>query len=164
MKNRTTQRAANVTVGRALTGSDAHVATRTVFDGLDWTASGKRVRGSPHSVFELLKHMTFWQDGVLEWLGGGSPQMPEHASGSWPESSAPRTRAEWLRAVRRFQTGLAELEEAATRAGSSRRGGSKSELQMLADVAAHNSYHAGQVAVLRQLLGKWPPPSGGFTW
>lgn len=31
-------------------------------------------------------------------------------------------------------------------------------------VAAHNNYHAGQVTFLRQVLGKWPPPSGGLTW
>jgi len=35
---------------------------------------------------------------------------------------------------------------------------------MLHAIGAHNSYHAGQVAFLRQLLGKWPPPSGGLTW
>jgi uncharacterized damage-inducible protein DinB len=28
----------------------------------------------------------------------------------------------------------------------------------------HNSYHLGQVAVLRQALGAWPPPSGRDTW
>jgi len=35
---------------------------------------------------------------------------------------------------------------------------------MLHTIATHNSYHAGQVALLRQLLRKWPPPSGGVTW
>jgi hypothetical protein len=29
---------------------------------------------------------------------------------------------------------------------------------------AHTSYHIGQVVILRQLLGKWPPPSGGLPW
>jgi uncharacterized damage-inducible protein DinB len=39
-----------------------------------------------------------------------------------------------------------------------------SPLQMLHAIAAHNSYHLGQVVVLRQMLGAWPPPSGGLTW
>jgi hypothetical protein len=156
---------ANVIIGRALTGGDAHVATRSVFDGLDWTAAGSRVESSPHTVYEILGHMIFWQDGVLAWLGGRSPRMPRHASDSWPGASSPKGRAEWLRAVRRFQTGLARLERAARQAASIRRKGrSKSPLDMLAGVAVHNSYHAGQVALLRQLLRKWPPPSGGMTW
>jgi hypothetical protein len=40
---------ANEIIGRALTGGDAHVATRSVFDGLDWHTAGARVEGSPHT-------------------------------------------------------------------------------------------------------------------
>jgi uncharacterized damage-inducible protein DinB len=148
----------------ALTGGDAHVATRTVFDGLDWHTAGARVEGSPHTLFELLNHMIFWQEGVLEWLDGQSPSMPEHASESWLGPSAPSSRAEWLRTVRRFRSGLTRLERGARQVGSARKGGGKSPLEILAGVAAHNSYHAGQAALLRQLLGDWPPPTGGLTW
>jgi hypothetical protein len=35
---------------------------------------------------------------------------------------------------------------------------------MLQAIASHNSYHAGQVVALRQILAAWPPPSGGLTW
>jgi uncharacterized damage-inducible protein DinB len=35
---------------------------------------------------------------------------------------------------------------------------------MAQTMGAHNSYHAGQAVLLRQLLGQWPPPSGGLTW
>jgi uncharacterized damage-inducible protein DinB len=28
----------------------------------------------------------------------------------------------------------------------------------------HNSYHLGQIVLLRQELGAWPPPRGGDTW
>ncbi|MBJ8031773.1 hypothetical protein JDS96_28985 [Bacillus cereus group sp. N21] len=30
---------------------------------------------------------------------------------------------------------------------------------LLATLMAHNSYHTGQVALIRQLTGEWPPPS-----
>ena len=103
---------ANLMISRALTGGDARVATRSVFDGLDWHAAGARVEGSPHTLYELL-HMVFWQDGALEWLHGGSPSMPQHASDRWSGASSPNSRAEWLRAARRFRTGLARLEHAA---------------------------------------------------
>jgi hypothetical protein len=155
---------ANAIVRYSLTGGDAHVATRSVFDGLEWRVAGAPVEGSPHTLYELLNHMIFWQDGVLVWLKGGSPRIPEHALDSWPGPSAPGSRAEWMSAVRRYQAGLTQLERAARRAVSARKGKGKSPLEMLAAVGAHNSYHAGQAALLRRLLGKWPPPSGGFTW
>ena len=31
-------------------------------------------------------------------------------------------------------------------------------------VATHNAHHLGQVILLRQLLGAWPPPAGSWTW
>jgi uncharacterized damage-inducible protein DinB len=34
----------------------------------------------------------------------------------------------------------------------------------LVHVANHNAHHLGQIIVLRQLMGLWPPPSGSWTW
>ena len=34
----------------------------------------------------------------------------------------------------------------------------------LVHVANHNAHHLGQVILLRQLLGAWPPPAGSWTW
>ena len=36
--------------------------------------------------------------------------------------------------------------------------------EQLESFAAHNAYHLGRVVLLRQLMGIWPPPSGGLTW
>jgi uncharacterized damage-inducible protein DinB len=31
-------------------------------------------------------------------------------------------------------------------------------------MAAHNSYHSGQIAMLLRAFGAWPPAGGGDTW
>ena len=31
-------------------------------------------------------------------------------------------------------------------------------------MVAHNSYHAGQIALIRRALGVWPPRPGGDRW
>jgi hypothetical protein len=31
-------------------------------------------------------------------------------------------------------------------------------------MATHTAHHLGQIIVLRQLLGAWPPPAGSWTW
>ena len=31
-------------------------------------------------------------------------------------------------------------------------------------IGTHNSYHAGQIALLRRQAGAWPPERGGDTW
>jgi uncharacterized damage-inducible protein DinB len=148
----------------ALSGKGAHVETKGVFSGLDWKTAGEKPRGVAHSVHQLLKHMSYWQDWVVQWLDGRELALPRHARESWPGAARPSNRREWEEAVRQFRRGLAELERGCRDADLSSARGRKSRLEMLQAIGAHNSYHAGQVAFLRQLLGKWPPPSGGLTW
>jgi uncharacterized damage-inducible protein DinB len=35
---------------------------------------------------------------------------------------------------------------------------------VLWQMVAHNSYHTGQIAMLRRALNAWPPRGGGDTW
>jgi len=149
---------------RALSGKDAHTATGDVFSGLGWKAAGKKPRGAPHTAYQLLWHMSYWQDWVVTWLEGETPTSPQHASGSWPAEAGPANRRDWEKAVRGFRRGLRKLERGCREADLSPWQNRKSRLAMLHAIAAHNSYHAGEVAFLRQILGTWPPPSGGLTW
>jgi uncharacterized damage-inducible protein DinB len=149
---------------RALSGKGAHVEVQGVFSALDWRVAGSKPRGASHSIYQILRHMSYWQDWVVQWLGGTSPALPRHASESWPGGAAPSSRRDWDKAVRQFRRGLAELERGCRGADLASGRGTKSPLEMIHTIAAHNSYHAGQIVLLRELLGKWPPPSGGLTW
>jgi uncharacterized damage-inducible protein DinB len=151
-------------IGNALSGKGAHVATKDLFAGLNWKLAGTRPEGAPHSAFQLLNHMAFWQDWVVKWLDGESPAIPKHAAGSWPGSPSPVDAKEWQGAVRGFRGGLDKLARQSRQADLLTRRGKNTRLGMLQAIASHNSYHAGQVVVLRQLVGAWPPPSGGVTW
>ena len=35
---------------------------------------------------------------------------------------------------------------------------------ILWQMVAHNSYHVGQIAMVRRALGAWPPRGGGDSW
>jgi uncharacterized damage-inducible protein DinB len=150
-------------LGRALSGKGAHTGTGDVFGGLRWKVAGTQPRGVPHSVFQLLNHMIYWQDWVVKWLDGQTPPIPKHAAGGWPGEVAPASAADWQRAVRRFRTGLKALDRWSREDPLAKRG-AKSRLEMLQAIASHNSYHVGQVVIVRQMAGTWPPPSGGLTW
>jgi uncharacterized damage-inducible protein DinB len=36
--------------------------------------------------------------------------------------------------------------------------------EAVAHIAVHNAHHLGQIVILRQAFGTWPPPAGSFTW
>jgi uncharacterized damage-inducible protein DinB len=151
-------------VRHALSGEGAHVVVNEVFKGMDRKRAGERPSGVAHSVYQTLNHISFWQDWVVQWLDGEDPATPKHAAGSWPGGPAPESAGEWKRAVARLGKGQRELAKRAGPAVRSVGAAGKTPLEMLHTIGAHNSYHAGQVAQLRQMLGCWPPPSGGLTW
>ena len=151
-------------VKRALSGEGAHAGTQNVFDGLDWRVAAMQPPGVPHSIFQLLAHITYWQNWVLKWLDAEDPAVPRHAAGSWPSNPGPASSDEWKLAVRSFRGSLDKLESRSGEGDLLGAIGKTSRLRMFHTIASHTSYHIGQVVILRQLLGKWPPPSGGLTW
>lgn len=159
-----TRQAFKKILAHALSGEGAHVLCAEAVAGLDWKAAGVRRAGSPHTVFQLLNHMNYWQDWVLKWAKGKKPAIPKHASGGWPGRTRPVSRQDWDRAVGRFRKGLAGLIRLSQEADPLSERAGKSHVEMLQEIASHNSFHLGQVVLLRRMLDRWPPPSGGLTW
>ncbi len=150
--------------GRALSGKDAHVEVKNALEGLDWKIAGELPAGIPHSIFQLLNHIVYWQEWAVKWLDGKKPAIPKHAAGSWPGSTAPANSREWKQTVRRLEKALDALTRRCGEGDILSKRGGKSRIEMLQAIASHGSYHIGQVVQLRQMLGAWPPPSGGVTW
>lgn len=156
-------------------GDSAHTPAAHILEGLDNELAHRRVAGVPHSLYEELWHITWWQQVMLERVNGLATPSPEHNAMSYP--TADHARAEpWAALCRRF---LAGVQEAAAIADGGR-GPSLDAVvrcpspadparrmtvrEQLESFAAHNAYHFGRMVQLRQMLDSWPPPSGGLTW
>lgn len=157
---------ANDFLQRGIRGTNAHTDAAGVFEGLDWQQAGEKPEGCPHSVWQLLWHMNYWQDFTLAYLKGEAPRNPEHAEESWPEQSMPASEEEWNREAEHFSAGLLQAEQEAAKDVSEEGFGGKrrTRADLLMVIINHNSYHAGQAVFLRRMIGAWPPPSGGDTW
>ncbi|MFD2705695.1 MULTISPECIES: DinB family protein [Salibacterium] len=151
---------------QGLYGRAAHVAPPEIFEGLDWKKAGEKPENSPHSVWDMLFHMTWWQDHLLQMLAGQHPPYPEHNQSTFPDSSLPENAEQWNSTLQRFRDGLKEAEREARKeleeTGFDDNGTTRGELMM--DLITHNSYHGAQAAQIRRTTGTWPPPSGGQTW
>jgi uncharacterized damage-inducible protein DinB len=154
-----------------LRGRGAHVDPIAMVDGLSPELAGRQLAGAQHTIWQLVWHMNYWMDYELRSLEGPEATCPEHAAESWPNTAAPRDRAEWEAETARFRR---QVEELAAWAHRATREGQLGRLlhpehndrvgDVLWQMSAHNSYHAGQVALLRRAFGAWPPASGGDTW
>ncbi len=142
-----------------------------VLEALDEGLTHQRLAAVPHSIYEEVWHIAFWMELSLDWIEGRLTPYPRHASDGFPASSE----ESWAQLRQRFLEGL---EKAAGMAGDaalldqtvtclSRAGHPPRVMpvrEQLEAIAAHNAYHLGRIVLLRQLLGVWPPPSGGDTW
>lgn len=137
-------------------------------DGLDAAAGEKRLSGAPHSVAEIVAHMAFWQEWFYARLTGNAMPIVSSAAAGWPAvapNSWPAIRSQFLERLeqlaslsndditRRVEPPI-EFPPLAT----------YSVGEALVHVANHNGHHLGQVILLRQLTGAWPPPAGSWTW
>jgi len=152
-----------------LHGKGAHADPVACVEDLSAELAARQVAGFPHSVGQLVFHMNYWMDYELRRIRGETPKYPEHSLESFPAAALPgdpkQAAAEWDRLRGRF-AGL--LDEFAALAKSSRQELDRSietvHEGVLWQMVAHNSYHTGQIAMIRRALGAWPPRGGGDTW
>jgi uncharacterized damage-inducible protein DinB len=122
-----------------------------------------------------VSHLNYWTDYELQRICGESPAYPAHASESWPLEAAPANQDEWKRTIAHFKELLAKLAALAESAPDvlareippthpSHANHSSTLLSVLWQTLVHNTYHVGQIAMLRKILGAWPPEGGGDTW
>ena len=163
-------------------GKGAHVDPVACVEDISAELAARRVPGYPHSIWQIVLHMNYWMDYELRKIAGENPHNPDHAIMSWPShpnpsgaSQGPMAQAEWQLARQHFIDNLAQL---AARADSDsatldrmvgdfdtkQRSRQSSVRTALLQITAHNSYHTGQIALLRRQAGAWPPERGGDTW
>lgn len=142
-----------------LHGEGAHVDTETVFDGMDWQQAGEKNEDFPHSVWELLFHMNYWQYFMLDILEGDPSNSENPDAESWPPATGPESEEEWEAAVVYFRKGL-DMAEAEAGKALDERVANRSEMtraECLQTIVLHNTYHAGQAVFARKIMGAWPP-------
>jgi len=157
----------------ALNGDSAYTPPSHVVENLSEVLAQRTIEGAPHTIYAEVWHAAYWQQVTLDWVRGVETPCPEHNTMSFPTEEQARTES-WADLCTRF---LAGAEKAATIANCTdtekvvvcpsppgKPARKMSVREQLESLAAHNAYHLGRVVLLRQLMGSWPPPSGGFTW
>jgi uncharacterized damage-inducible protein DinB len=156
---------------RNLIGNGFGAPPNHVVEAVDEAMAHRRYPGVPHSIYEEIWHLAFWQELTLDWIAGTPTPYPEHAAEGFPTS----TSEPWEVVRKRF---LQKAEQMAEIAGDEARlegpvvcqsrtpepPRTMTIREQIEGEATHNAYHLGRIVLLRQLFGSWPPPSGGDTW
>jgi len=143
-----------------LTGGHAHATYEQAVKGLPVELQGKVPKGAEHSPWQLLEHLRIAQWDILEFSRDRKHESPKWPEGYWPKDKAPADEKAWDKSVRAFKKDLkamsALVEDAKTDLFAKIPHGDGQTILREALLAAdHNSYHIGQLVLVRRLLGAW---------
>ena len=151
-----------------LVENTSYIAPLKAIEGLAAGDAERRLPGAPHSIAEVVAHAAFWQEWFVGRAEGSGVPIPPQAALGWPDVRA----GGWDEVTGRFRDGLRRAE--ALGEGDVARlvtpplefppEARYTVADVMTHIAVHNAHHLGQVVLLRQLQGLWPPPAGSWTW
>jgi uncharacterized damage-inducible protein DinB len=118
--------------------------------------------GCPYSVATQVAHMLFWQKRWLGSIDNLPLEVKKGKHGDFPKVAP----ADWEAIRDEFLAGLKTVKAKAADNDELSRALPKGKLveQLVLQIVIHNTYHLGQISLLRQLLNSWPPAGGWDSW
>ncbi len=143
-----------------LKGDGAHVDFGAAVKDLPANLRGKRPKSAEHSPWEVLEHLRIAQWDILEFIRNPKHVSPEFPSGYWPRSETPPNEKAWDQAAAAFRADLKAIGDLLTSDATDLfaplpHAEGKTILREALLLADHNSYHLGELVLLRRLLGAW---------
>jgi DinB superfamily len=135
----------------------AHLNLEEALSGFPVAMRGAKPAGAPHSAWQLLEHMRIAQEDILDFSRNPKYRHKKWPDDYWPETDDPPSDEAWEKSVRLFQSDLKEMQDlvADTKHDLLARiphGAGQTLLREALLVADHNSYHLGQLVLLRKMM------------
>ena len=147
---------------RLLAGVDAHMPFEEAVANFPDEAMNERPPNVDYTPWHLIEHLRMTQADILDYVTN-----PRYVGREWPreyrpDPTATATRSTWDASVAGFladRAVIGELVADASRDLFAVLPGTPGHTLMreIRIVADHNAYHVGEFAVLRQVMGTWPP-------
>jgi hypothetical protein len=144
-------------LGSAVKGDQAHLDFLSALKDFPVDMRGHKPAGAPHSAWQLLEHLRIAQHDILEFSRNPKYKSPKWPEGYWPdEEMAPDAQA-WEASIEAFKKDarafarLIQSEEHDLFKPFAH-GDGQNLLREALVLAAHNSYHLGQLVFLKKSL------------
>jgi len=147
---------------RLLSKEQAHSGFESAVADFPAGLRAVKVPHSPHTPWQLLEHMRIAQWDILEFCRNPRHVSPSYPEGYWPPTDSPPDGAAWERSVSTFCADLRAMIDLVRDPKTNLfaripHGQGQTVLREAMLVADHNSYHIGQIILLRRMAGAWEP-------
>lgn len=131
---------------------DWFVPTKKALDGISFEKSNVKDSTDNHSISEIVSHILYWNDINLKAFNGEEIGEYLEEESQNAETFHISSGKNWKEAVRLLDSIQTEWELAVENS-------TDEQLQLwqseIADLAAHNAYHTGQIIYIRKKNGWW---------
>jgi hypothetical protein len=145
-----------------LRGDHAHMSFDEAMRGVPAGAINERAPNVAYTPWHLVEHLRITQWDMLRYIEDPTGHVsPEWPVGYWPSPDATTDEAGFAASVDQFISDRTEMEQVALDAGRDLTAvltgtPGHTPLRCLFVIGNHNSYHLGEFASLRQVMGSWP--------
>jgi hypothetical protein len=145
---------------KLLKGGEAHAVFEDGIADFPVELRGKTPKGAEHSAWELLEHLRIAQWDILDFSVNPAYKEREWPKEYWPETAAPPDDKAWDESVKNYRDDLESMCALVSDVKTDLfakipHGTGQTILREALVLADHNSYHLGQIVLLRRLLGAW---------
>jgi hypothetical protein len=148
-----------------LRGHDAHMDLDDAVVGFPAWAINERPPNVTYTSWHLLEHLRITQWDILAYIRDPDHVSPDWPVGYWPDPTAQADEDRFAATVAAFEADLAALEAlvldpATDLLAPIPHAPQHTILREVRLLINHNSYHLGEFAALRQVMGSWGPEHG----
>jgi len=139
---------------------NAHASFEDAVKGISLDLVTKIPDNLPYSVWQLVEHIRITQWDIVEFCLGPDHQSPVWPDEYWPEPTDRITKEQWeasLTQIRKDRERFSELlkDQEIDLYAPFEYGDGQSLFREALLIADHNSYHLGEIIVVRRLLNDW---------
>jgi hypothetical protein len=156
------ERALRDQIVRLLDGGMAHMTFDDATADFPLDRINERPPNVPYTPWHILEHLRITQWDILDFMVNPDYRELAWPREYWPAPDAVTDADGWARTIAQFRADLAAVRAIATDPQTDLTaripwGDGQLILRELLLVADHNSHHLGEFAILRQVMGTWPP-------
>jgi hypothetical protein len=139
---------------------NAHATLDDAINNIPETVKGTVPDKLPYSIWQIMEHIRICQWDILDFSRNPGYKEMNWPADYWPKEKAPKNNAEWDNSIKQIKIDrknfIALLEKDNVDLYTPFAwGNGQNLLREALLIADHNSYHTGEIIVLRRLLNNW---------
>ena len=143
-----------------LTKGNAHVTFEKAIENVSFSNIGVKPHNLPYTIWMLAEHLRIAQADILDFSINPGYEELNWPDDYWPKTESPKDESEWKNCVDQIRKDTEQFIALLNQTDIDlfkpfAHGSGQNLLREALLIADHNSYHTGEIVLIRKLLNDW---------